>query len=210
MSFLPGMFPAGAAAAGLRTLSLFASATSTTPEVIVPAGVRAGDLMVIVKTAFGFGAPATVTPSDFTNIFNVTSSWGRFTAWHKIADGSEAGTTLTLDNGSVSDRIILAVFRGNRPIASASVQGIQAVLTGGDPAPQTITASAGTPPLIVCAGEADSFSPAPDGTITAGTSTTFSYKIYNVGDTPANVTIDKGDEGDANDLGGFYLNCSGA
>ena len=73
-----------------------------------------------------------------------------------------------------------------------------------------ITASAGTPPLIVCGADLDSFSPAPDGSIVAGASFTVSYKIFNVGDTPVNVIIDRGDAGDANDLGGFYINCSGA
>jgi hypothetical protein len=206
-SFLPGHFPVAAAAAEwLRTLSLFVSAISTTHEIIMPAGVQAGDLIVIFKSGFGLGAPATVTPSGFTNIFNVTNSFGRFTAWHKIAVGAEAGTTLTLDNG-LSDRIALGVFRGNRPIASVSVQDIEAVTTAADPAAQTITSSAGIPPLIVCGGEMDSFSPAPNGTIAADTFT-FSYKIYNVGDTPADVTIDRGDAGDENDLGGFYINCS--
>jgi hypothetical protein len=208
MSFLPGMFPAGAAAAGLRTVSLFASATSTEHEIVVPASVQAGDLFVIFKGAFGLGTPATVTPLGFTNIFNVTNSFARFTAWYKIADGMESGATLTLDN-SLSDRIVLAVFRGNRPIASVSVHDVEAVLTGSDPVPQTITASAGTPPIIVCGADLDSFSPAPDGSIIAGSSFTVSYKIFNVGDTPVNVTIDRGDAGDANDLGGFYINCSG-
>jgi hypothetical protein len=208
MSFLPGMFPAGAAAVGLRTVSLFVSATSTEHQIIVPASIQAGDLFVIFKSGFGLGAPATVTPAGFTNIFNVPSSTGRFTAWYKIADGTEAGATLTLDN-SLSDRIVLAVFRGNRSIASVRVYDVEAVLTGSDPAPQTITAGAGTPPLIVCGADLDSFSPAPDGSIVAGASFTVSYKIFNVGDTLVNVTIDRGDAGDANDLGGFYINCSG-
>jgi hypothetical protein len=209
MSFLPGMFPAGAAAAaaGLTTLSLFASATSLTHEVTVPAGVQAGDLIIIMKNGFGLGTPSAATPSGFTNIFNVTSSTSRFTAWYKIAVGTEASTVLTLDNGNVSDRICLGVFRGNKAIVAVSPQDIEAVVPTTDPAAQVITASGGIAPVIVCGADVDSFSPAAEGSITADTFV-LSYEIYNVGDTLADVTIDRADAGDSNSLGGFYVNCS--
>jgi hypothetical protein len=212
MSFLPGMFPAGAAAAaaaaGLTTLSLFASATSTTHQVTMPAGVVAGDVIVIFKTGAGIGAPATVIPTGFTNIFNVTSAVARFTAWYKIAEGSEGSTTLTLDNGTF-DNICLGVFRGNKAIVAVSPQDIEAVVPSTDPADQVVTASGGIAPLIVLGADVDSFSPAAEGSIVAGGTYTLSYEIYNVGDTLADVTIGRGDAGDFNALGGFYLNCSG-
>lgn len=79
----------------------------------------------------------------------------------------------------------------------------------GNPAPQVITASSGTPPLVVigCFGVRGgisgwSFSPTQDGSITFN-DIAMAHKIYN--SSPADVTIDMADLGNVNTLISCYL-----
>jgi hypothetical protein len=230
MSLLPGMFPAGVAAirqaAALTTLSQVASASSTGETITGPAGIQAGDLLVLWDVANGLGAtlPTTVVPTDFDIIVNVPGGEGesRGILSAKIADGSEASASLTGMNGAANNRKALYVFRGNIPIAAYMTQDVGSQQTDGNPAAQTVNASGGAVPLIVLGGYATrptggSVNPrtftvggvgAKDGEVSAGASTELwlAYKLYNA--SPADVVVDMDDEGQRNFLVSCYIECS--
>ncbi len=225
-NFAPGWFPAGAMGGVPLTLAGQASAnaqgTSGTAATIACPTVIAGDLIVlynIVENGDGV-TPTAVAPSGFTTARNdsVNPPGGRALCWYKIAAGTESGSTLT---GMVSsadplptvNAILVATFRGSRPIASVSLQSAAGQATQSNPSAQVVTSGSGVAPLIVIAaatGTANltgfSFSPSSDGnTTTSGSISTLQWKIYN--SSPVDVTVDFGDRG-TNYLQTFYLACS--
>lgn len=130
---------------------------------------------------------------------------------YKIADGTEDSASITGMDGGATDNKILLQFRGDAAISSVTpnVIGTPAV-TDGNPGSQTITASGGTPPLILCAfytsdGAVDprTFSAAADGEVSASLSAYAKYKIYD--SSPADHSADMDDEGANNSLASFYL-----
>jgi hypothetical protein len=221
VSFLPGMFPAGAAASGAAPLTLtqVLSATSTASTIAVPGGVIPGDLIVLWDaSANASGAPASVVPGGFTNIVenSVGGTGGlRCIISAKIAVGTEGGTNLTGLNGSVNRPKDLYVFRGSSPLTAFLAVDPASEVTQNNPAAQVVNASGGTPPLIVIAGyycgqtasvDPRSFSPAKDGEINATAYSYLAYKIYNT--SPADVTVDQDDETGSNQLASCYIQCS--
>lgn len=205
-----------AAAGGVTTLSQPSgeTATSTAQTITGPSGIQAGDLLVLLDRATNvIGTPATVVPSGFTSIVNTTSANVRQIASYKIADGTEASASLTGMNGDVINAKALYVFRGNVAISAVNVSTPNSEATDGNPASQSVTASGGTPPLIVlgCYGSSGAvdprtFSTTKDGEINPSTALYLAYKIYNV--SPADTSIDMDDEGVNNILQSFYIECS--
>jgi hypothetical protein len=215
------MFPGGAAAAAAPlTLAFNASATSSASTINNPASGAAGDILVLLDLAGNTGGstPSQVIPSGFTLIGTQTGSTGgglvglRATASYKLSVGSE--TSLTGQNGSFSNSKVLVRFRGSQVVSSLSLLGVaNPGGTSGNPAAQNITASSGTPPLIVLGfygtmGTVDprTMSPAKDGEVDNSSGLYIAYKIYNA--SPVNVSVDMDDEGDANFLMGCYIECA--
>jgi hypothetical protein len=217
MSFLPGHFPAGAAAASgipLSSVNFVAFSSSTDgATTTIPDQVKAGDLIVVAETV-GYDATE-VTPTGFTLIANVQSNMA--TVWsYKIADGTEGNTSLTGTDAAFEARIIM-VFRGNVQITGVSVGSLlSSGPTGADPAGFEITSGSGLSPLIVFASFA-----AADGTLTGVSATAADmtlhalsygqmyaiFKIYN--SSPANISVDMADSGFQNTMVGFYLQLTG-
>lgn len=223
MTFLPGLMTGmmmGAAAATLTTLWEAANATSTGETITGPAGILAGDLIVLLDRAddSDSSAPASVVPTGFTAISDVHSNGPatRQILSYKLADGTEASATITGMVGASSTHKALYVFRGNIDIAEVTIQDADGVGQTGNPAAQTITASGGAAPLIVIGAFGalntitESFTPAEDDslTVTGSEEIILAYKIYD--SSPANVTIDQGDHSGMNGLQGCYIECSGA
>jgi len=216
----PGVFPValfGAAAAGLTTLSQVASATSIGNTITGPAGIQAGDLLVLWDVAANAGAttPTTVVPTGFTSIANlVTDVEVRSILSTKIADGSEASASLTGMNGNSENNKALYVFRGNVPILTATPTDVATEGQNGNPAAQTVNASGATVPLVVLAGyytagaavDPRTFTPAKDGEVNPEAWMYLAYKLYNAA--PADVTVDMDDEGTRNVLVSCYLACA--
>lgn len=195
------------APASAQTLAFRSSATSTTSTIVAPSDIIASDLLVLFDVAFNAsGFPTAVTPfTAFLNNTNLTVRRIMFSK--KIADGTEAGTTLTGMNGTSGNTKILMVFSTNGATSSTEFDiGYQA--TDATPTSQTITSSSGTPPLISigfirqATTTSQSFSPTQDGSINNQVITTY-YKIYN--SSPSNVTVSCGDGGNNNILASFYL-----
>jgi hypothetical protein len=204
----------------LTTLAQVASATSTAQTITGPAGILAGDLLVLWDHASNSTTtiPTAAVPSGFSTVTNDTLVAGvgfgsRNIASIKIATGVEASASLTGMTGTNVIRKALYVFRGDVAITSAMALDAASEYTDGDPASQTVNASGGTPPLVVigCYRSADvldprSFSPAKDGEINPTTTLYLAYKIYNA--SPQDVTIDMEDEIEGSGLASFYVKCS--
>lgn len=195
-------FGASAGAAPFTTLSFRSSATSTASTLTAPGDIQAGDLLVWWDSGVaGFSAPASVVPTGFTEIQNVSvvsAAGARGILAYKIADGTEAGATLSGITSSPAK--ILAVFKGDGPISTATVQSTNGQATTGNPSAQSVAASGHTPPLVVIGAYGASatldprtFSPAEDAEISANTFHYLKYKIYN--SSPADHSIDMDDEG---------------
>lgn len=133
---------------GLK-IKLLTSVTSEASTIVVPSSVRAGDLLLLLDHTLHSTTPANVVPTDFTQIATLLISTDRVTFSYKIADSNDEGDTLTGLNGSNSNDKLLAVLRPNRAITGVSVNDLDGVVTVSDPAAQTVTASSGTPPLLV-------------------------------------------------------------
>ena len=194
-----------------------ASATSTGSTITAPADIVAGDLLVLwdVSSNGSGAAAADVVPTGFTRISadTLTVNFMRGVLSYKISDGSEASATITGMDGTASDQKQLYVFRGNVPITDHVVSTPNQQATTGNPAAQTVVASAGVAPLVVLGsyGSSGAVDPrnftvaaveAKDGEINASTLAYLAYKIYNT--SPADVVVDMADEG-SNLLASCYI-----
>lgn len=202
----------------LTSITQVLSDSSTTGgSMDYPEGIQAGDIIVVFSK--GSGTTSTLSPpTGFTQISALGSSGGvnqAATSSYKIATGSESGAIDNLYNQASGNIHGVVVFRGNTPITSISLQSVNSQGTSGNPTPQTVTASGGTPPLIVLgfytASTADidprTFSPAEDGELLVSNRHSIKWKIYNVGNTPSNHSVDMDDE--ANQiLASCYLQCA--
>jgi hypothetical protein len=220
MSFIPGMFPAGAiAAASPATAFTFFNSSSSTGSstVVLPTGIQAGDVIVLLDSKGSvFTSPALVVPAGFTQIATVTGTDGsiglRNTMSFKIADGSEGGATITGMAGNVTPQMLVVVFRPDRRVLAIALGDVETVFDNGNPASRVISASAGTPPLILVAGynaaaaiDPRTFTPAKDGEAANATTQYIAWKFYNKGSSPADHTIDMDDESSSNCMITAYL-----
>ena len=204
----------------LSELSFVASSTSTASTITLPAGIQAGDLIVIYDTAASNNStvPTSVVPSGFTPALDqdfASSLARRQIVSYKIADGSESSAVVSIMSGTGASSTAALVFRGDAPISSVTPAGFTSQMTDGNPSAQVIPSGSGAVPLVAVAkwhvsgsGTAinpRTMSPSEDGEITiAGSSDYYvKYKIYN--SSPADVTVDMDDEGSRNLLSSGYL-----
>jgi len=200
----------------LNSLSEQASATSTAATITVPASVVAGDILVLADRAVGGGAPSKVIPSGFTEIADNLRNETRLITSYKLADGTEAGNSITGMNSNTNTKC-LYVFRGNISVVGLALKSVDQEDTNGTPSTQTVTSGSGATPLVVMGAyctfddrkggiDPRGFSPAKDGEINSTTELYLAYKIYN--SSPANVDVSMGDEGFRNILHSWYLEAS--
>jgi hypothetical protein len=204
----PFMFAPPAVASVAFQASTTSTATST---ITAPASIEPGDILVMVDAGSGFGPPTKVVPAGFTEVPGSELVIGakRVVLSYKIATGSEDGATITGMSTSPSNKIILQ-FRPNVPATAITPASVNAQATDADPTAQNVTASGGTPPLIVIATYGASaavdprtMSPAKDAEVASSTLQYIAYKIYNAA--PADVSVDMDDEGTGNCLQSCYL-----
>ena len=81
------------------SVSYKSSSTSSASTITAPSDIVSGDLIVLLDMATNYmDYPTLVTPSGFISIGNTTVSYFAFhrqNLSYKIADGSEAGATIT-------------------------------------------------------------------------------------------------------------------
>lgn len=193
------------------------SSTSSSSTITAPSDLRMGDLLLLFDCAStSLSPPSAVTPSGWTQVDTQAGTSMRDSMCYKIADGSEASSSITGMNGGYSNRKLLAVFRCNVPIVGVSISTVSKTITASNPASQSVTASSGTAPLIVIASWSDQIdsndiSPRTQSpTMTEISNTTHQY-IGWIGYTssPSDQSFDMDDEGADNALMGFYMQLTG-
>lgn len=199
-----------------------ASATSTESATLsAPADIIAGDVLVFLDAVWNLsgGPPASSVPSGFTSIATATTGLGsdiRTTLSYKLAVGTEGSSTITGMSSTGGASKILVVFRPDDPASTLTVFSVAAEATNANPSAQTVTASGGTPPLIVVGAYTSSgaidprgFSTTKDDEIESAASAFdmwIAWKIYNT--SPADTSIDMDDEGASNILESCYITVS--
>lgn len=200
------------------SMSFVTSTTSTTSSHTVSNSAQAGDIAIIHMAAAGAAGFSGSPPSGWANTTYSrvgsasTGIWGTF-AWKQLVSG-DIGSSLTgLPSGGQWGNSTIVYLRPSKTITSASVVGTpNQEATANDPAAQNNNiATSNNPPNILVAGYISS------GTITTRTSSVtmneivqrtnnvyLKYKIYNIGDTLDNVSVDMADFGN-NILHSFYL-----
>lgn len=197
-----------AAAAAVTSLTAQTPATAFAASITCPAGVIAGDVIVLLQFFDDSGSlPANAVPSGFTTISTLTNSvTRRCTLSYKKAVGGEASSSLTGITGTGNSQYALYYFRPNTaPTTVTVVSNNSQYINTGAPTNQTIASSAHTPPLIAVAGWVGAAattrtftvggSDAKDGE-TSELSNRLVYlaeKVYNSG--PADITVGMNDTG---------------
>lgn len=177
----------------LSSIAKLTHATASGVTLSAPATIQAGDYLLWGDSGDTDPLPTAVVPSGFTTIDNFTTSIGRVIVAHKIADGSEASSTLTGMTASFGSKKVLIVYRGDAPIKAASVSDLahqaKKTLTS-----EIVTASNGAPPLIVIgvinSDDQMTMNPTKDGQVTSANfhnELSIGWKIFN--DSPVNVTV---------------------
>jgi len=195
-----------AAAAGLVFV---ASATSTGSTIVIPSSAAAGDLGFLYDAASDSAMyPSTTTPSGWTatNVtYFGTNLYTRVTSSRKKLASGDPGATITGMTADTSVTKILLIFRKTPAIGTITAYEVVNDATDGDPAAQSKATQ--TAPYVVLGG---CFS---ENSLPTWASTWYdesftngymrlAYKIFNA--SPATVSIDIGDSGDAN----FLQSCS--
>jgi hypothetical protein len=210
---------------------LLASVTSTTSTITVPATVKKGDYLVLSDFATtSSGSPTSVIPSGFSEVKTTGPAGNRkVITSRKIAVGTEASTILTGMNGNRTNSKILLVFRGGKPPVSDNLSTPLDQETQGNPTPQTVAASGGTPPLLIfgvytampnALGIIPSIDPrtltiggndAKDGEVgveIVNSAHWVAFRAFYFGQTPADAIVDMEDEGSLNMMQSFYSELS--
>lgn len=180
--------------------------------VFAPAsGIEAGDILVIASHATSVAVHAA-----FTSMGAAVGTTVLLQYSYRIADGTEDGGEYS---GLGSGRHLMFQFRANAPVVSLSSRGttVSSGSTNGDPAQETLDASAGVAPVIgftafatVPPGAIDPRTTSITPTVEANASSTSDPNVFYVhayiqNSSPANYTWDMDDEGSLNLLGGNYL-----
>ena len=81
---------------------------ATNHDVIMPATVNANDRLIMVCTFFGTGADGVTTPANWFVLSSYTqfSSHGQI-VFHKVADGTEDGTTVNILRGNTGAAVVI-------------------------------------------------------------------------------------------------------
>ena len=134
----------------VTSISMVASAYGASPssgplQVTAPAGIQAGDLLIIMASA-----PNTYTaidsniPTGFTKIEDSENAVVDHRLSYKIAAGNESGTTYSGQTpGANQGNMNIFVFRGNASVTSVSVVATYAWNTTGS-GPSSVSVAAGS------------------------------------------------------------------
>lgn len=203
-------------AASIDAVVIASQVFSTGGTITIPSDAQVGDICLIMHSGGSITTPATVTPSGFTNILNVTGSTTfvkvrAIASWKLLVSGDAGDTVSVINSTSESARLIL--FRRSTPITSATISPVvNAQCTNSTPTVQTVSASSGQAPLLIVAGafgydampSITTNSPALEITQTPGSPTgLIGHKLYTA--SPQNHTFGSSDVGDYNVLASFYF-----
>lgn len=198
----------------LTSISVRSTATSSGTTIVAPSDIQPGDVLVLQDFSFNSTAtvPTSVTPTNFDtpHVDHTVGSYSRHMVSTKLANGSEAGATITGMAGTFGVWKHLVVLKGNAPATSKTVSTPNAQVTTGNPTAQNVAASGGVAPLVVfgfyaCDNNVNprTMSPAKDAELNFDTEAFVAWKIQN--SSPVDVSVDMDDEGGANYLASLYI-----
>ena len=192
-----------------------AGADADTP---IPAVRANGDLLVCLEAACdSANLPTDSTPSTWTKINTASgaAAVARTSAFYKISNGTETAVG-ALSADTYTKRQVLVFRRFDGAISSVVAGGYTGQVVNTNPSAQTLAANSGTAPLVAISSAAATTAidaltftvggvESADRTIgTIGTDGMVSkHKIY--ASSPASISTDMNDEGNANALQSFYL-----
>ena len=134
----------------LTSISMVASAYGATPssgpvQVTAPAGIQAGDLLIIMASCPNTSGIDANIPTGFTKIEDSENTVVDHRISYKIAVGNESGTTYSGQSSSQPNEgnMNIFVFRGNTSVTSVSVVNTYAWNTSGT-GPSSVSVNAGT------------------------------------------------------------------
>lgn len=203
----------GIVASGYASTTLTVSIISTTVSTsagayTIPAGTQAGDIAVFLDgggTSFSSTPPTYVLPSGFTQILN-TAVVGTFAALravgsYKILNASDISTGTITGMSPGTARKQLRIIRPSSTVTTITVSTPTSQSTAGDPAAQTISMAAVTPPVIGFAWGATTggtVSVTSTPSVLSVTQNTGFQAIGNVvyNNSPQNITVDMNDPGE--------------
>jgi hypothetical protein len=191
-------------------IEFLASTESTTSQITTPV-CEPGDILILVDHARNSGVPAptSVKPADFDYIAQITASLSQQDVSIKIAEVGDSERLLTGMDGSTSDNKLVLAFRPSVPVSFLAEGLVQTTIGSAPDAVTTLAGDNGAAPLLVLgfyygsnAVTGLSMTPAEDGEV-VGARAAVKWKKYLT--SPANVTIDKADDGFSNTLQALYL-----
>lgn len=224
MNFLPGWgIPLGALGKSDITLTKVLE-SSGAPGVVLPSGIEAGDLIVLVSSGQSNteDMPDMTNPSGFTVLASLEGEAGdvqanRSRIYAKVAAGNEDGTTITPNTDSTDRRAAhCLVFRPSQPIVNLSGVGATTTISRNDPGSISIAATPAHNLVIALYGSYDedptptittrSMSPTEDGEILQDSTLVFAsrmatavkWRVFNPPGSAVLETFDIGDEGTSN------------
>lgn len=103
------------------------SGASTNKVIVLPSTVQSGDLMVLgwSATQSGGGNLPTAAPTGWTQIRTGTSNNAGGAAYWKIANSTDAGTTVTVPStGATKASIVVGAYYNTDPTAPIAVSGV--------------------------------------------------------------------------------------
>ena len=133
----------------LSSISMVASAYGDNPssgpvQVTAPAGIQAGDLLIIMSSVPNASNIDSNIPTGFTKIEDSENTVVDHRISYKIAVGNESGTTYSGQTGNAGEgNMNIFVFRGNISFSSVSVVATYAWNTSGS-GPSSVSVDAGT------------------------------------------------------------------
>lgn len=194
--------------------------TSAATSLSLPTGAAVGDIIYVYSMIVNSDSSA--LPTDPTPTINGTAltagsantgtpggAYGvRSKLYRKVLTAGDvtAGQVVSLGSDNIY-RHIIVLLRPARAVSAITGIDNSATITAGDPsARSTSNVASQVIPVFIFAfygtngsfSSSRTFSPSEDATVSLGAAQAFKYKIYN--SSPADVTIDWGDDGDRNVL----------
>ena len=154
-SFLPGMFPAGAAAAKVTAYPTLANTatsniplfpSSTTHNCALPSGLSAGQMIVLILSMAN-AQTITGAPTGFTQLYTQNSASGaarRIYVYYKIATGSEGSTVSVTFSAATTSMLSYAWSFDHCHGDIAAGTAVNTTLSPQSPNPPSVTASWGS------------------------------------------------------------------
>lgn len=179
-------------------------------SVLVPLLAEEGDLAVI-SDCVDTGSVSNPTGWTLIRADSASSNVGG-ASYYKILTAADIGSTVLSTNGVTTGHWMLcAIFRRDNTDSTITVNDVYGVATTDNPAAQTISCAGDVPPILACTvwmqrasnnswATADSLpSPTEDGELVVYNSALgvlrLFYHIFDVGDTPVDITSNMKDSG---------------